>query len=251
MKKSKIYIAILLISIIFIVFNPIFVNLVNAATWNQITDDADDVFLYNPNMNNPVDCYQDLADYPDSDILLINWAYDEIIGLTLNITFNGEYNLSEINIILYVDMNSSYTDGSQYPEVDVYDQMEAELMIQVDRSFKRFFFNLTTQPTMVPVIQDVHTFEINLGVENNHMIDWIPNLASPAEWNIFGYARIQDWADNMYDYVNWDNLRNKHQSLCPNDRFPWWIIPLILAVVGAGVAVIIIVKKKQDSQNSD
>lgn len=243
MRKSRIYAYQLLVLFVFAFNTPLIIQSVNAATWIEIEDAEDDVYRYVPNTSNPNEC--EMTANPDTDLIHIKWTYDETEGLVFNFTFKGEYNLSEMDVYLFVDMNGTYSDSSEYPSSKDYEDIDYDLRIEMSRYFDLWFFNFSAKPAITPIEHTDDTFEIRLGSENNHMIDWIPNLQSPESWNIFGYTYYQNWVNNYYDYINWENFKDAMVSKCPSSGFPYWIIAVIAGGVAAAVIVVIVLKKRQ------
>lgn len=217
----------------------VFSYIVSAAEPVNFTDDADDLFRYNPETLEPKSCESGLTLYPGYDVILVSVSEDSG-EYVFNVTFNGDVNMMGIDLMLFFDVNGSYSD---YEDIPPY-QAEYNFFIQIEPDLKRIAFNISSQRTISPLLHDNRVLEIVLDASDSHWLTSIGGLLPMSQWKMFGYSTFETASGDVWDYINFPARQSNDLLRCPG--FPVWATVLIVlgSIVALGVVVVIILKRK-------
>jgi hypothetical protein len=220
---------------------PTYVRAADELTYN---DGVDDFYLYYPTELEPERCVGPTGGYSGYDVKEISILKD-VNGLHCNITFNGIVTVDNLYLMLFFDINGTYSDINDVPPYTSKDNFFIDIGTL---GVNRFCFTYEHQHNVDPIVHNEYTIEMLLPAFRLPWIESTPNVLPVDEWNIYGYSRINMTGEFQgWDYINWP-WRFSNDQLRYRSRNPWynaWTYVLIVgAIVAVGLVTIFVLKKK-------
>jgi hypothetical protein len=207
-----------------------------------ISDPANDVFGFT--QGDTSSCFEGSNNYPNIDIISVEYGYVDGIGYQVNTTISGTFASTGIDkeFRIYLDVNG--TSGSA-PAASFMNAPFIQMAVVSSTWEGRFFINITHQTPMSPQFSgSLKNAVMTLPLANSGWIDSIPGLLPVANWVVFGYSTQQSPSGQyQMDAVNWPAWKT-NQLHCTPPSVPGFETGFLLVGAGIAMAAIIIKRKK-------
>ncbi|MHA1680590.1 MAG: hypothetical protein ACTSUE_06245 [Promethearchaeota archaeon] len=212
-----------------------------SAQMPQVADPLDDVVIYSPSEENPTSC-KTTTQYPDLDIILFSWG-EVSAGFSFNITFQSNVSLEDLHLIFYVDVNATYTSASTVP-YDVASTFAYSFFIQVTETLSRFYFNISSQQTVTPIVHNGNVVEMIFPSSNEGWLTGIENYQPIDLWNIVGVSDRTISSGVVVDVFNWDLMEVYLAAGCNTVGDVSMVVMMMMFTSMAVVVVFVKIKRK-------